>query len=76
MLLNMMQYINTLRTEQIANRTVQEVYNEYCDFARKTDGLVWSKIYFTREINRTFGMRVERHRVDGKLTGFYVRKGN
>ena len=76
MLLNMMQYINTLRTEQIAHRTVQEVYNEYCDFARKTDGLVWSKIYFTREINRVFGMRVERHRVDGKLTGFYVRKGN
>lgn len=76
MLLNMMQYINTLRTEQIANRTVQEVYNEYRDFARKTDGLVWSKIYFSREINRVFGMRVERHRVDGKLTGFYVRRGN
>ena len=76
MLLNMMQYINALRTEQIANRTVQEVYNEYRDFARKTDGLVWSKIYFSREINRVFGMRVERHRVDGKLTGFYVRRGN
>ena len=75
MLLNMVQYINTLRTEQIANRTVQEVYDEYCDFARKTDGLVWSKIYFSREINRAFGMRVERHRVDGKLTGFYVAKG-
>ena len=75
MLLNMVQYINTLRTEQIANRTVQEVYDEYCGFARKTDGLVWSKIYFSREINRVLGTRVERHRVDGKLTGFYVAKG-
>ena len=72
MLLNMVQYINTLTTERVVNRTVQEVYDDYCEFAKKNDGLVWSKIYFSREVNRTFGLRVERHRVNGKLTGFYV----
>lgn len=64
-------YIADVESWELTEVPTKSVHSDYESFCKDNNFVVLSLNEFSKEIKRQTGMIVKRHRVNGKLTGFY-----
>lgn len=64
-------YIADIESWELTDVPTKNVHNDYESFCKDNNFVPLSLNEFSKEIKRQTGMIVKRHRVNGKLTGFY-----
>lgn len=65
-------YLNHVGNSQLVELPTHEIYDEYKSYCKNHKIILLSLMNFSKEVRKITGAIVKRHRVNGKLTGFYV----
>lgn len=65
-------YLNHVGNSQLVELPTHEIYDEYKSYCKNHKIIPLSLMNFSKEVRKITGAIVKRHRVNGKLTGFYV----
>lgn len=66
------EYLTYIGDEQLVGVPTQEIYDNYKSYCKTNKIIPLSLCNFSKEVRKITGAVVKRHRVNGKLTGFYV----
>lgn len=66
-------FLNDSYSEDLAKVSQKEVYSNYKTFCSARDLVPSTLANFSKEIHKQTGFTVKRHRVNGRLTGFYTK---
>lgn len=64
-------YLNDIEKDELLDIPTKRIHSDYTSFCEDNLFKPLSLNEFSKEIRRQTGAKVKRHRVDGKLTGFY-----
>lgn len=67
-------FINDISIESILNQPTKEVFRMYKVYCVEKGFMEMTQPNFSRELNRRLNLTVKRVRINGELTGIYVRK--
>ena len=65
-------YLAYIEDEQLVGVPTQQIYDNYKSYCKTNKIIPLSLCNFSKEVRKITGAVVKRHRVNGKLTGFYV----